>query len=164
MYWRPKPSILHDESPSTGRSEADPRGMSPRWGWMGLERWDRKSLRLKAVEDFAEDFVFVSFLAHLNSGQIFNFVSVCKYKIEQKQARDRWSQEKEHMNKEDRKTKSSSTIAKKKQVSKDQEMDYLLFAMHRVKEFILHFPLFWSHECSEGEIMSLCFRWNRSSN
>lgn len=62
------------------------------------------------------------------------------------------------MNKEDRKTKSSSTIAKKKQVSKDQEMDYLLFAMHRVKEFILHFPLFWSRECSEGEIMSLCFR------
>lgn len=56
---------------------------------MGLQRWDRKSLRLKAVEDFAEDFVFVSFIAHLNSGQIFNFVSVCKYKIEQKQARDR---------------------------------------------------------------------------
>lgn len=145
MYWRPKPSYMRVLPQAEAGSEGDITTM----GVNRTRKMGSKIIEAKGGRRFCRGLwilpkiVSVSFLAHLNiCGQIFNVVSECKYKMKQTQKETSDVRKKSTWIGKTGEFKSFFTTAKKEKVSKDQDMDYLLFAVHRVKEFIPHFSFF----------------------
>lgn len=164
MHWRLKPFILL-KTPSMGR-----RGvgrMSLLRERMGEGRGDWKSLNAKR-QDILQRILHLpkmvlNLLVGANiCGQIFNVGSEWKYKIKQKQATGDFGVGGKHTHKIDRNPKFSLSLPRRKSANTHILITcYLSCTEPRNLLYIFHF---FSHWCSEGEIISPSFRWKKQGS